>query len=178
MVYAPQVDGFLVALDQMLGGVVWKTEVIPWKKGGLVSAAPIYFNGMVLTGDSGADGGSVSNSMQAFDANNGRRLWAWSVVPAHGQPGGNTWSGADSHYGGGALWESPLIDPKLNLAIFGTGNPVPWNSRGPGMNLYTDSIVALNVYRSARLGLSDHPPRPVGLGPAKQRRLVLRPTTR
>ena len=44
------------------------------------------------------------------------------------------------------MWESPVIDPKLNLAIFGTGNPVPWNSRGPGMNLYTDAIVALNVY--------------------------------
>ena len=40
----------------------------------------------------------------------------------------------------------PLVDTKLNLAIFGTGNPVPWNSRGPGMNLYTDSIVALNLY--------------------------------
>ncbi|MEP6977030.1 MAG: PQQ-binding-like beta-propeller repeat protein [Thermoleophilia bacterium] len=146
LVFAPQVDGFLVALDQMLGGVVWKTEVIPWRKGGLVSDAPIYFNGMVLTGDSGADGGSVSNSMQAFDANTGRRLWAWSIVPAPGQPGGNTWSGTDHHYGGGAMWESPIIDPKLNLAIFGTGNPVPWNSRGPGMNLYTDSIVALNVY--------------------------------
>ena len=44
------------------------------------------------------------------------------------------------------MWESPVIDPKLSLAIFGTGNPVPWNSRGPGKNLFTDSIVALNVY--------------------------------
>ncbi len=44
------------------------------------------------------------------------------------------------------MWESPLIDAKLNLAIFGTGNPVPWNSRGTGANLYTDSIVALNLY--------------------------------
>jgi glucose dehydrogenase len=44
------------------------------------------------------------------------------------------------------MWENSLIDPKLNLAIFGTGNTEPWNSRGPGMNLYTDSIVALNVY--------------------------------
>jgi glucose dehydrogenase len=29
---------------------------------------------------------------------------------------------------------------------FGTGNPNPWNSRGPGKNLWTDSIVALNLY--------------------------------
>jgi quinohemoprotein ethanol dehydrogenase len=26
-----------------------------------------------------------------------------------------------------------------------TGNPIPWNGRGPGANLWTDSIVALNV---------------------------------
>jgi quinohemoprotein ethanol dehydrogenase len=145
-VFAPTRDGFLVALDQILGGVVWKTEVLPWRKGGRVSDAPIYFNGMVLTGDSGGDGGSVSNGMHAFDASNGRRLWTWSIVPQPGAPGSNTWAATDTHYGGGAMWESPVIDSKLNLAIFGTGNPVPWNSRGPGMNLYTDAIVALNVY--------------------------------
>jgi quinohemoprotein ethanol dehydrogenase len=145
-VFVPTRDGFLVALDQMLGGVVWKTEVLPWRKGGRVSDAPIYFNGMVITGDSGGDGGSVSNGMHAYDASNGRPLWTWSIVPQPGAPGSNTWASTDTHYGGGAMWESPVIDAKLNLAIFGTGNPVPWNSRGPGMNLYTDAIVALNVY--------------------------------
>jgi glucose dehydrogenase len=145
-VFVPTRDGFLIALDQILGAQVWKTEVLPWRKGGRVSDAPIYYNGMILTGDSGGDGGSVSNGMHAYDASNGRPLWTWSVVPQPGAPGSDTWAATDTHYGGGAMWESPVIDAKLNLAIFGTGNPVPWNSRGPGMNLYTDSIVALNVY--------------------------------
>src|SRR5438552_15010711 len=48
-VFAPTRDGYLVALDQILGGVVWKTEVLPWRKGGRVSDAPIYYNGMVIT---------------------------------------------------------------------------------------------------------------------------------
>jgi glucose dehydrogenase len=148
-VFAPTRDGYIVALDQMLGAQIWKTEILPWRKGGRVSDAPIYFNGMILTGDSGGDGGSASNGMHALDATTGRELWTWAIVPSHGQPGGDTWSGADSNYGGGAMWESPIIDPKLGLAIFGTGNPVPWNSRGPGKNLYTDSIVALNVYTGA-----------------------------
>jgi quinohemoprotein ethanol dehydrogenase len=146
LVYAGMRDGHLIALDQLMGGEVWKTEVLPWRKGGRISDAPIYYNGMVITGDSGADGGSVSNGMHAYDAKNGRPLWTWSSVPQPGAPGSNTWTATDTHYGGGAMWESPVIDPKLNLAIFGTGNPVPWNSRGPGMNLYTDAIVALNVY--------------------------------
>ena len=148
-VFAPTRDGHLVALDQMTGGLVWSTEVLPWQKGGRVSDAPIYVNGIVITGDSGGDSGSPSNSMQAFDATTGRHLWAWTVVPNPGQPGSNTWTqrnGSGSSYGGGAMWESPVIDTKRNLVIFGTGNPEPWNSRGPGANLYTCSIVALNLY--------------------------------
>ncbi|MGZ4381774.1 MAG: outer membrane protein assembly factor BamB family protein [Gaiellaceae bacterium] len=145
-VFAPTDDGYLVALDQMMGGLVWKSEVLPWKKGGRVSDAPIYVNGIVITGDSCGDCGSPSNGMHAYDANTGRELWTWAIVPGPGQPGSNTWSGNGALYGGGAMWESPVIDTKRNLAIFGTGNPVPWNSRGPGMNLYTDSIVALNLY--------------------------------
>ena len=135
----------LVALDQMLGGLLWTQEVIPWKKGGTVSSAPIYFNGMVIVGDSGGGGAGISDAMQAFDATTGARLWNWSIIPRPGAPGSETWS-SSTHFGGGAMFESVIIDPKLNLAIFGTGNVVPLNSRGPGLNLYTASIVALNVY--------------------------------
>ena len=106
---------------------------------------------MVIEGTSGADGGSLSNTMEAVNANTGELLWTWDVVPqAAGALGANTWSfnGAitGSQYGGGAMWETPALDTKDGLVIFGTGNPVPWNSRGPGSNLFTDSIVALNVF--------------------------------
>lgn len=150
-VFAARRDGTIVALDQMLGGVIWKTDLLTWRKGGRVSDAPIYVNGIILSGDSGGDGGSPSNSMQALDASTGARLWQWTVIPRLGQPGSDTWPKEalvekSSAYGGGALWESPIIDTKNSLAIFGTGNTEPWNSRGPGKNLYTDSIVALNLY--------------------------------
>ena len=36
--------------------------------------------------------------------------------------------------------------PPAHLVVVGTGNPEPWNSRGPGKNLYTDSIVGLDLY--------------------------------
>ncbi|HET7449704.1 MAG TPA: PQQ-binding-like beta-propeller repeat protein [Gaiellaceae bacterium] len=152
-VFAGTTDGRLYGLDQVTGKVSWVTEVADWKKGGKIASAPIYVNGMVLTGSGAGDNGGNSATVQAFSAGNGRRLWSWSVVPAPGQPGYKTWSQpsnsgapANTLYGGGAMWESTLIDPKLNLAIIGTGNPVPWNSRGPGENFYTDSIVALNLY--------------------------------
>ena len=44
------------------------------------------------------------------------------------------------------MWNSGAVDVKNKLVIIGTGNPVPWNSRGPGMNLWTSSLVGLDVY--------------------------------
>jgi glucose dehydrogenase len=151
LVFAGQRDGNLVGLNEQTGAVVWKTNLMPWQKGGGLSSAPMFYDGMVIEGTSGADGGSLSNTMVAVNADSGAILWTWSIVPqAAGALGANTWSfnGAvtGSRYGGGAMWETPALDTKDGLIIFGTGNPVPWNSRGPGANLFTDSIVALNVY--------------------------------
>src|SRR5439155_21580858 len=110
-VYIGQVDGYLTALNQRTGKVVWKTQEIPWQKGGHLASAPLYYNGIVIEGTSGGDQGSISNDMEAFDATNGHRLWAWSIVPAPGQPGSKTWSASDTHYGGGATWETPAHGP-------------------------------------------------------------------
>ena len=84
--------------------------------------------------------------MQAFDATTGTQVWHWNIVPSPGQPGANSWAPGEYHYGGGAMWNSGAVDVKNRLVIIGTGNPVPWNSRGPGMNLWTSSLVALDVY--------------------------------
>ena len=86
--------------------------------------------------------------MHAYDADNGRAALDVDGRPAAGAAGRQHVAAATDrrHYGGGSMWESPVVDTKRGLAIFGTGNPNPWNSRGPGKNLWTDSIVALNLY--------------------------------
>lgn len=150
LVFAGLSDGSMVALGQNTGDLVWRTVVMPWQKGGSLAEAPLYYRGMVIEGTSGGDGGALSDTMEAFNADTGTLLWNWNVIPQTvGQFGSSTWSfnGAKtgSQYGGGAMWQTPSIDVKDNLLIFGTGNPVPWNSRGPGSNLFTDSIVALDV---------------------------------
>jgi alcohol dehydrogenase (cytochrome c) len=147
-IFVGQRDGKVIALDQSTGNIVWWAQAGAWQKGVRLSETPMYFDGEVIEGNSGGDGGSFSNQMYAFNATTGALLWTWSIIPTHYQPGGNTWPWSDrtiSNYGGGAMWENPAIDAKNHLVIFGTGNPVPWNSRGPGQNLYTDSIVALNT---------------------------------
>jgi alcohol dehydrogenase (cytochrome c) len=144
-------DGRVVALDQTTGNVVWESSVGSHKVNAKVSSAPIYVRGMVIVGDGSGDGGGASPSLQAFRAANGSRVWSWTPVPSPGQKGFETWkcgaanSNGSVNYGGGSFWESVIVDTKLNMAYVGTGNPEPWNTRCPGTNLYTDSIVALDL---------------------------------
>jgi len=144
-------DGRVVALNQQTGAVVWESSVGSHKVNAKVSSAPIYVNGMVLVGDGSGDGGGASPSLTAFRAANGGRIWTWSPIPSPGQKGFETWQSncangnGSVNYGGGSFWQSPIVDTKNNLLVVGTGNPEPWNTRCPGQNLYTDSIVGLDL---------------------------------
>ena len=80
-----------------------------------------------------------------MNATTGQELWRWYVTPAPGEVGSDTWPKNNEWKHGGALWIYPSIDPALGLVYIVTGNPVPWNTREAGADLYTDSIVALNV---------------------------------
>lgn len=147
LVFLGQRDGKIVALNQGDGSVAWTASTGPWQKGIRLSETPIYYNGEVIEGTSGSDGGSTSNNMEAFNATTGQLLWAFSNIPSHNQPGGNSWpwSSVHSNYGGGAMWQNPALDAKNHILVYGSGNPVPWNSRGPGADLYTDSVIGLDA---------------------------------
>ena len=70
-------------------------------------------------------------------------------MPKPGDPGSETWK--DDHNawktGGGGIWQTGSYDPATKLYIVGTGNPYPIYDPQfrPGDNLYTNSVVALNV---------------------------------
>jgi quinohemoprotein ethanol dehydrogenase len=150
-VYVGLPDGRVVALDQTSGNVVWENSVGSHKVNAKVSSAPIYVRGMVIVGDGSGDGGGASPALQAFRAANGGRIWSWTPIPSAGQKGSETWKCTDSNsngstaFGGGSFWQSVIVDTKLNMLYVGTGNPEPWNTRCPGQNLYTDSIVGLDL---------------------------------
>src|SRR3954454_22148260 len=150
-VYVGLPDGRLVALDQATGQQIWETAVGSYKVTAKISSAPIYVEGKVIVGDGSGDGGGASPSLQAFRAANGGRIWSWSPIPSPGQPGFETWQAncangnGSVNYGGGSFWEAPVVDVKNNLLVIGTGNPEPWNTRCPGKDLYTDSIVGIDL---------------------------------
>ena len=143
-VYIGQNDGNVVALDQQTGNVIWKTKVGDPTDGIQFTSAPVYYNGMVIEGASGGDWGGRSFAI-ALDARSGQELWRWYVAPSPGSLGSGSWGINEWQRGGGAIWIYPSIDVSQGLLYLVTGNPIPWNGRGPGNNLWSDSIVALHL---------------------------------
>ena len=147
-IYAGQLDGKLVALDQQTGEVLWSVQAEPWQEGYTITGAPLYYDGMVITGFSGAEF-ATRGRVKAFSAEDGELLWTFYVVPGPGEYGHDTWPEDNEawRYGGGAVWQTPAVDPDLGLLYFSTANANPDldGSYRAGDNLFTASVVALDV---------------------------------
>jgi quinohemoprotein ethanol dehydrogenase len=147
-VYLGQLDGSLVALDQRTGKLVWSAEVGSWQQGYTITAAPLYYDGMVVTGVSGGEF-SIRGRVQAYDAKTGKEVWRFHTVPGPGEKGHDTWpQDNDSwEHGGAPVWQTPAVDPELGLMYFSTGNASPDldGSRRKGDNLFAASIVAVDA---------------------------------
>ena len=141
-------DAKLVALDQRTGKVVWSIQAEDPKLGFSITSAPLYYDGMVITGFAGGDLGTRGR-VKAFDAKTGKLEWTFYTVPGPGEIGHETWP-QDSDvwkYGGAAVWQTPAIDPELGLIYFSTGNPGPVlnGALREGDNLFSVSIVAIEA---------------------------------
>jgi quinohemoprotein ethanol dehydrogenase len=147
-VYVGRLDGKLVALDQKTGKEVWSTLVMPWQQGYSITSAPLYVDGMVITGISGGEYG-IRGRVTAYDAQTGKERWRFYTIPGPGEPGHETWpaTGNAWEHGSAPVWQTPSVDPKLGLLYFSTGNAGPDNdgSHRAGMNLYSASMLALDL---------------------------------
>ena len=136
--------------------------------------APLYYDGMVITGFAGADRGTRGR-LKAFDAEDGRLLWTFYTIPGPGETGHETWPQDNDSwkYGGGSIWQTPAVDPELGMVYFSTGNAGPdYNGAvRAGDNLFTVSIVAIERSdRQISLALPAGASRPLGLRLAESRR--------
>ena len=139
----------LIAIDKNSGEVVFDvaTTVPELAPNQGHSAAPLAVKNMIIIGQSNR-GENGRGYVAAYTADTGKLLWRFLTVPDPGQPGSETW--ADKRTiatGGGGVWTEPSFDPQTNLIYVGTANPVfMFDPQGrPGDNLYTDSIIALDV---------------------------------
>ena len=147
-VYLGKLDGNLVALDADSGEEVWSAAVGDWRKGETITSAPLYYDGLVITGISGGEFG-VRGSVTAYDAETGKLVWRFYTIPGPGETGHETWPQDNDawKHGGAPVWQTPAVDPKLGLLYFSTGNTSPDfdGSSRKGDNLFANSIVALDA---------------------------------
>ena len=161
-------DAKLVALDAKTGNVLWQTDIADPEEGYSETMAPAVVEGKVLIGTNGGEYG-IRGFVKAFDAATGKLLWTFYTIPDSGQEG--VWATKDptgrdlkrdidaekqqlSSKGGdfyktlgGGMWMTPAIDRQTRTVIFAVGNPSPdlYGSIRPGDNLYTDSLVAIDL---------------------------------
>lgn len=143
-------DGRLVALDAATGEELWSTQVGDIDFGEGFSSGPIFADGKLIVGPSGADIGGVPGRVVSVDVESGEILWTFNVIPQPGEAGYETWEPAESSiWGGGSAWNPGAYDPETRTVIYGTGQPIPWDNFGirdpVSPDLYTASKVGLDV---------------------------------
>ncbi|MBK5291922.1 MAG: PQQ-dependent dehydrogenase, methanol/ethanol family [Acidobacteriia bacterium] len=147
MVYMGTLDNHVVAIDQKTGREVWNVTVEDSTQCGCnITAAPLLVKDKVMVGVTGGDS-AHRGYINAFDARSGRKLWQFWTIPGPGEKGNETWSGDSWKYGGGSTWMTGSYDAELNLTYWSVGNPAAdfYGASRMGDNLYTDSVVALDV---------------------------------
>jgi alcohol dehydrogenase (cytochrome c) len=147
-------DAHVLALDAADGHTIWDKEIDAKVPGMTMPMAPIAANGLVFIGNAGGDQTGVTGHVYAFDANDGKVVWRFDVVPASG-PARASWPNAERlPVTGGAFWTSFTFDAEHGVLYVPAGNPAPdfdAEARG-GDNLYANSIIALDAASGRMLG--------------------------
>jgi PQQ-dependent dehydrogenase (methanol/ethanol family) len=160
-------DAKLVSLDAKTGQVLWETEIADPEKGYSETMAPTVVDGKVLIGTNGGEYG-IRGFLKAFDSATGKLVWTFYSIPEKGHEGvwaENDATGRNMHRDiaaekeqlardssfyqtlGGGVWMNPAVDLKTRTVFFVVGNPSPdlYGAMRPGDNLYTNSMVAVNL---------------------------------
>ena len=142
-IFRTTLDARVIALDMKSGREVWSVKSGEPKDGIVMTGAPLIANGVLITGMAGAEYGS-RGYIEAYDPNDGKRLWRHYTVPRPGESGADTWPNDAANASGGSSWTTGSYDPELDLVYWGIGNPAPWNALlRQGDNLFTNSILAV-----------------------------------
>ena len=164
--YMGTLDAKLVALDAKTGKVLWEKQIADPDKGYSETMAPAVVDGKVLIGTNGGEYG-IRGFVKAYDAKTGELLWTFYTIPekSEGDWAVNDLTGRSMHRNidaekaayakdssfyqtlGGGVWMTPAVDLKTRTVFFVAGNPSPdlYGAIRPGDNLYTNSMVAVDL---------------------------------
>jgi PQQ-dependent dehydrogenase (methanol/ethanol family) len=164
--YLGTLDAKLVALDAKSGKLVWEQQIADPELGYSETMAPTAVDGKILIGTNGGEYG-IRGFVKAYDAESGKLLWTFNTTPENSV---GVWATKDAtgldmkrdikaekaalkKLGdpyktlGGGVWQNMAIDRETNTAYFVVGNPSPdlYGAIRPGDNLYTNSLVAVDL---------------------------------
>lgn len=145
-------DSYVVGLDARTGEQRWETKTDARGH----TSGPIVVEGKVVTG--AACAGKRENCyIAAHDALTGKEAWRFYTTPAPGEPGDESWGGADLDKRLASTWGLPgTYDPIRKLIYWGVANPMPDQrylrhngnpdaiSRTAPADLYSNSTVAID----------------------------------
>jgi len=165
-VFMATLDARMVALDAKTGKMIWSTELADPELGYSETMAPTVVGNKVLIGTNGGEYG-IRGFVKALDVNSGKVLWTFHTIPKNST---GVWATRDAtgrdmlrdigaekaalkKLGdpyktlGGGVWQNPAVDEETNRIYFVVGNPSPDldGSLRPGDNLYTNSMVSVNL---------------------------------
>ncbi len=165
-VYMGTLDSKLVALDAKTGSLIWETQIAEPEKGYSETMAPTAVDGKILIGTNGGEYG-IRGFVRAYDAETGKQVWNFDTIPENSV---GVWAtkdatGKDMHRDiaaekaalkklgdpyktlGGGVWQNPAVDLGRKQIYFVVGNPSPDldGAIRPGDNLYTDSLVSVDL---------------------------------
>jgi quinoprotein glucose dehydrogenase len=126
----------------------------------LWNAPPLIVRDLVLVGQSMPDQDSAAKAegevgeVRAFDVRTGRLRWRFRAIPSEDDPAAKTWeSDALRYIGAGNVWAPMAADDELGYVYLPTSSPTNdmYGGHRPGNNLYTSSVVCLDVETGRRV---------------------------
>jgi quinohemoprotein ethanol dehydrogenase len=157
-VFVGNLDGTVTSLNAKTGAPVWTAEVsaagVFAGHAGLTSPFTTYYDdgkdGLIITAPNQGDS-PLRGHLDAYNSKTGALAWRFWTTPDPTQfPYILTWANpAEAALGGNAIWNNPSVDPQLGLAYTGTGNAYPYTGRQPGKDLWTSSLIAVDLKTGA-----------------------------
>jgi quinoprotein glucose dehydrogenase len=123
-------------------------------------SAPLVVGDVVIVGSAHLPGGApptkehIKGVIMAIDVRTGKKLWGFSAIPGHGEKGNETWLNESWTYTGNTgSWAQMSADPQLGLVYVPVEAPTGdyYGGHRHGDNLYSSSIVALNIKTGKRV---------------------------
>jgi len=93
----------IIALNRYTGTLLWDTEMADWRQNYNATSAPLVVGDLVVSGTAGGDEGA-RGFVAAFDPSTGKEVWRFWTVPKPGEPGSETWKGAEIEHHGYVIW--------------------------------------------------------------------------